>query len=80
MVWTLGARALATQAAPRARPVRASRRIGALVALTCAGAGATYWLRRNDAPPVPPGGAPSLDELRARRLAALPAPGGAPPP
>lgn len=53
MVWTLGARALATQAAPRARPVRASRRIGALVALTCAGAGATYWLRRNDAPPVP---------------------------
>ena len=34
----------------------------------------------DDAPPVPPGGAPSLDELRARRLAALPAPGGAPPP
>lgn len=32
----------------------------------------------DDAPPVPPGGAPSLDELRARRLAALSTPGGVP--
>lgn len=53
MVWTLGARALATQAAPRVRPARTSQRVRALVALSCAGAGAAYWLRRNDAPPLP---------------------------
>ncbi|WFC94404.1 cytochrome-b5 reductase [Malassezia brasiliensis] len=53
MVWTLGARALATQAAPRVQVPRTSRRFGAVVALTCAGAGVTYWLCRDDAPPLP---------------------------